>query len=108
MQKLLASFNLTTEQRTKYDAARASKSKEMRDIHEGKVSGTMKQNDVLKKALASPKTFNAAVKDILRAEQYAQWEPLREADHHKIAQAHQQRDEAAAKASAEKEPEAAK
>ena len=107
MQKLLASFDLTTEQRAKYDAARAATSKEMRDIHEGKVSGTMKQDDVLKKALASPKTFNAAVKEILRAEQYAHWEPLREADHHKIVQAHQQRDEPAAKAGAAKKPEPA-
>ena len=38
--------------------------------------------------------LNAAVKAVLTPEQYAQWEPLRESDHHKIAEAHQKRDEA--------------
>lgn len=108
MQKLLASFNLTEEQRAKYAAARAATAKAMRDVHEGKVSGSMKQDEVLRKALASHKAFNAAVKEILTAEQYAVWEPLREGDHHKIAQAHKQRDEAAAKAAAEKKPDPAK
>ena len=96
MQALLASFNLTVDQRAKYEAARAETSRQMREIHEGKVQGTLSQDEVLKKALASHKAFNAAVKAILTAEQYAQWEPLREADHHKIAQAHKTRDEAAA------------
>jgi len=96
MQALLESFHLTPEQRAKYDAAKAATSKQMRDIHEGKVNGTLAQDEVLKQALASHKAFNAAVKEILTPEQYAQWEPLRESDHHKIAQAHKERDEKAA------------
>jgi hypothetical protein len=91
MQKLLTSFNLTTAQRARYDAARVATSKKMREIHEGKVSGALAQNQVLKQALESHKAFNATVKEILSAEQFAVWEPLREADHHKIAKAHKER-----------------
>ena len=98
MQALLKSFNLTAEQQAKYDAAKKATSEAMRKIHEGKVSGAMPQDEVLKQALASHKAFNAAVKSVLTPEQFAKWEPLREADHHKIAQAHKTRDEAAAKA----------
>ena len=98
MQSLLKSFNLTAEQQVKYDAAKKATGDAMRKIHEGKVSGEMPQAEVLKQALASHKAFNAAVKEILTPEQFAKWEPLREADHHKIAQAHKARDEAAAKA----------
>jgi hypothetical protein len=65
------------------------------------VSGTLPQAEVLKQALASHKAFNAAVQDILTPEQYEKWLPLREADHHKIAQAHKERDEAAAKQKAD-------
>jgi hypothetical protein len=97
MKALLESFHLTPEQRAKYDAAKAETGKQMREIHEGKISGTMPQDEVLKKALASHKAFNAAVKEILTPEQYAKWEPLREADHHKIAEAHKKRDEEQAK-----------
>ena len=96
MQALLKSFNLSAEQQAKFDTARAETGKKMREIHEGKVNGTLTQDEVLKQALASHKTFNAAVKEILTPEQYAKWEPLREADHHKIAEAHQKRDEAKA------------
>ena len=99
MQALLESFHLTPEQRAKYDAAKAATGKQMRDIHEGNVNGTLPQDEVLKQALASHKAFNAAVKELLTPEQYAQWEPLREADHHKIAQAHKERDAAYAAAS---------
>ena len=95
MAKLLASFNLTADQRARYDAAGAETGKKMREIHEGKVSGKLTQDEVLKQALAAHQAVNAAVKAILTPEQYAQWEPLREADHHKIAQAHKARDEAA-------------
>ena len=70
----------------------------MRKIHEGKVSGEMPQAEVLKQAFTSHKAFDAAVKEILTPEKFAKWEPLREAGHHKIAQAHKARDEAAAKA----------
>lgn len=94
MQELLKSFNLTPEQRAKYDAAKAETGKQMRAVHEGKVSGAMPQEEVLKKALVSHKAFNAAVKEILTPEQFGKWEPLRKADHHKIAAAHKQRDEA--------------
>lgn len=94
MQALLTSFNLTPEQRAKYDAAKAETGRQMREIHEGKTSGTMPQDEVLKKALAAHKAFNAAVKEILTPEPYGKWEPLREADHHKIAEAHKKRDEA--------------
>ena len=97
MQALLKSFNLTAEQQAKYDAAKKDTGEQMRKIHEGKVSGSMPQDEVLRQALASHKAFNAAVKEILSAEQFAKWEPLREADHHKIAQAHKARDEAEAK-----------
>lgn len=95
MVKLLESFHLTAEQRAAYDAARAETGKKMREIHEGKVSGQLPQEEVLKQALAVHKAFNSRVKEILIAEQYALWEPQREADHHKIAQAHKVRDEAA-------------
>lgn len=98
MQALVKSFNLTAEQQAKYAAARAETSKKMREISVGKSHGTLPQNEVLKQALAAHKAYNAAVKEILTPEQYAQWEPLREADHHKIAQAHKARDEAAPKA----------
>ena len=103
MQAMLKSFNLTSEQQAKYDAAKAKTGEEMRKIHTGKEDGTLTMDDVLKQALASHKAFNAAVKEILTPEQYARWEPLREADHHKIAQAHKERDEAAAKARSEKD-----
>jgi hypothetical protein len=104
MQALLESFHLTPEQRAKYDAAKAETSKRMREIHEGKVSGALPQDEVLKQALAAHKSFNAAVKEILTSEQYAQWEPLREADHHRIAQAHKARDEAKAAADDKSKP----
>jgi Spy/CpxP family protein refolding chaperone len=94
MKALLESFHLTPEQRAKYDAAKAETGKQMRAIHEGKVSGSLTKDEVLKQALASHKAFNAAVKEILTSEQYEKWEPLREADHHKIAQAHKERDAA--------------
>ena len=97
MKALLKSFNFTAEQQAKYDAAKMATSDAMRKIHEGKVSVAMPQDEVLKQALASHKAFNAAVKSILSAEQFAKWEPLREADHHKIAQPHKARDEAEAK-----------
>ncbi len=102
MQALLKSFNLSAEQQTKYAAARAETSKKMREISVGKADGTLPMNEVLKQALASHKAFNAAVKQILTPEQYAKWEPLRESDHHKIAQAHKERDEVAAKTAKEK------
>lgn len=98
MQALLKSFNLTVEQQAKYDAAKKATGDAMRKTHEGKVSGAMPQAEVLKQALASHRAFNTAVKEILTPEQFAKWEPLREADHHRIAQAHKARDEAAAKA----------
>ena len=101
MQALLKSFNLTAEQQAKYDAAKKAAGDQMRKIHEGKTSGSLPQADVLKQALASHKALNAAVKEILSPEQFAKWEPLREADHHKIAAAHTARDEAAAKKSKE-------
>jgi hypothetical protein len=101
MQALLKSFNLTTEQQAKYAAARVETSTKMREITKGKADGSLTQQEVLKQALASHKAFNAAVKAILTPEQYAKWEPLRESDHHKIAQAHKDRDEAAAKAKAD-------
>ena len=97
MQALLKSFNLTADQQAKYDAAKKATGEQMRKIHEGKVSGSMPMDEVLKQALASHKAFNAAVKEILTPEQFAKWEPLREADHHKIAQAHKKRDEEQAK-----------
>jgi hypothetical protein len=97
MQALLKSFHLSADQQAKYDAAKKTTSEQMRKIHEGKVSGTLPQDEVLKQALASHKAFNAVVKEILTPEQYAQWEPLRESDHHKIAAAHKARDEDAAK-----------
>ena len=102
MQALLKSFNLSAKQQAKYAAARAETSKKMREISVGKNDGTLPMNEVLKQALASHKAFNAAVKNILTPEQYAKWEPLREADHSKIAKAHKERDEAAAKAAKEK------
>jgi hypothetical protein len=102
MQALLKSFNLTADQQAKYDAAKKATGEQMRKIHEGKVSGKMPQDEVLKEALASHKEFNAAVKQILSPEQFAKWEPLRESDHHKIAAAHKARDEQAAKNATEK------
>jgi hypothetical protein len=98
MKALLESFHLTDEQKTKYDAARKKTGEEMRAISVGKRDGTMPMEAVLKNALASHKAFNATVKEILTPEQYAKWEPVRESDHHKIAQAHKARDEADAKA----------
>ena len=97
MKALLKSFNLTSDQQAKYDAAKKKTSDDMRKIHEGKVSGSLTMDEVLKQALASHKAFNAAVKEILTPEQYDKWLPLRESDHHKIAQAHKERDEAEAK-----------
>jgi hypothetical protein len=94
MQAPLKSFSLTAEQQAKYDAAKKATGDALRKIHEGKVSGSTPQTEVLKQALASHKAFNAAVKEIMTPEQFAKWEPLREADHHKIAQAHKERDEA--------------
>ena len=98
MQALLKSFNLTAEQQAKYAAEKNATGEQMRKIHEGKADGSLPQPEVLKQALASHKAFNAAVKEILTPEQFAEWEPLRESDHHKIAQAHKARDEATAKA----------
>ena len=95
MQELLKSFNLTPDQWAKYDAAKKKTGEEMRKIHTGKEDGTLSKDEVLKQALASHKGFNAVVKEILSAEQYARWEPLRESDHHKIAAAHKARDKAA-------------
>ena len=94
MKVLLKSFNLSADQQAKYDAAKKKTSEDMRKIHVGKEDGSLKMDDVLKQALASHKAFNAAVKEILSTEQYAKWEPLREADHHKIAAAHKARDAA--------------
>jgi Spy/CpxP family protein refolding chaperone len=101
MKALLKSFNLTSDQQAKYDAAKKKTSEDMRKIHEGKVSGSLTMDEVLKQALASHKAFNAAVKDILTPEQYDKWLPVRESDHHKIAQAHKERDEAEAKKKAD-------
>ncbi|MCX6849320.1 MAG: hypothetical protein NTY98_10400 [Verrucomicrobia bacterium] len=100
MKALLESFKLTDDQKTKYEAAKKKTSEEMRAISVGKKDGTLTMDQVLKQALASHKAFNAAVKEILPPEQFAKWEPLRESDHHKIAQAHKARDEAAAKGKA--------
>jgi Spy/CpxP family protein refolding chaperone len=97
MQALLKSFNLTPEQQAKYAAARKETSEKMRAVSKGKADGTMPQQEVLKQALAAHKAYNAAVKEILTPEQYEKWLPLRESDHHKIAQAHKERDAAAAK-----------
>lgn len=98
MKALLKSFNLTTDQQAKYAAAKQKTGVEMRAISVGKKDGTLTMDQVLKQALASHRAFNAAVKEILSPEQFAKWEPLRESDHHKIAQAHKARDQAAAKA----------
>jgi len=57
-------------------------------------------------ALAPRKSYNAAVKQFLPPEQYAKWEPLREPDHRKVARAHKERDEMAAKAKAAENPSA--
>lgn len=102
MQALLKSFNLTSEQQAKYDAAKKQTGEDMRKIHEGKLNATLSMDEVLKQALASHKAFNAAVKEILTPEQYAKWEPLRESDHHKIAQSHKDREDAESKANMEK------
>lgn len=102
MQALLKSFNLTSEQQAKYDAAKKQTGEDMRKIHEGKLNATLSMDEVLKQALASHKAFNAAVKEILTPEQYAKWEPLRENDHHKIAQSHKDREDAESKANMEK------
>lgn len=104
MKALLASFQLTAEQQAKYDAARAEVGKRMRDIHDAKVNGTLAQDEILRQALAAHKAFNAAVKEILSAEQYEKWLPLREADHHKVAQAHKERDAAAGPPAAPAKP----
>jgi hypothetical protein len=96
MKTLLKSFNLSADQQARYDAAKKKTSEDMRKIHVGKEDGSLKMDDVLKQALASHKAFNAAVKEILTPDQYAKWEPLREADHHKTAAAHKARDEAEA------------
>jgi len=100
MQALLKSFNLTPEQQAKYAAARKETSEKMRAVSKGKADGTMPQPEVLKQALAAHKAYNAAVKEILSPEQYGKWLPLRESDHHKIAQAHKERDAGAAKGKA--------
>lgn len=100
MKALLESFKLTDEQKAKYDAAKKKTGEEMRAISVGKKDGSMPMDEVLKRALASHKAFNAEVKTILSPEQYDKWLPLREADHSKIAKAHKERDEAAAKAKA--------
>ncbi|MCB1209587.1 MAG: hypothetical protein KDK97_09685 [Verrucomicrobiales bacterium] len=103
MKALLDSFKLTDEQKAKYAASREKTGQEMRAISAGKRDGTMPMDEVLKRALASHKAFNAEVKTILSPEQYAKWEPLRESDHSKIAKAHKERDEAAAKAKMDEE-----
>lgn len=95
MQALLKSFSLTADQQAKYDAAKKKTGEDMRKIHEGKLNATPSMDDVLKQALASHKAFNEAVKQILTPEQYDKWLPLRESDHHKIAQSHKERDDAA-------------
>jgi Spy/CpxP family protein refolding chaperone len=102
MQALLKSFNLTSEQQAKYDAAKKQTGEDMRKIHEGKLNATLSMDEVLKQALASHKAFNTAVKEILTPEQYAKWEPLRESDHHKIAQSHKDREDAESKANMDK------
>ena len=105
MQALLKSFNLTSEQQAKYDAAKKQTGEDMRKIHEGKLNATLSMDEVLKQALASHKAFNVAVKEILTPGQYDKWLPLREADHHKIAQSHKDREDAESKANMEKRKE---
>lgn len=102
MQALLKSFNLTADQQAKYDAAKKKTSEDMRKIHEGKLNATLSMDEVLKQALASHKAFNEAVKQILTPEQYDKWLPLRESDHHKIAESHKDREDAESKANMEK------
>jgi hypothetical protein len=62
MQARLNSFKRSPEQQEKYDAARKATGDAMRKIHEGKVSGTLPQEEVLKQALAAHKAFNPAAK----------------------------------------------
>src|SRR5437870_5468834 len=71
MEALLKSFDLTADQRARYDAARAETSRKMRNVHQGKVDGTLTRDEVLKQALAAHKELNAKVREILTAEQYA-------------------------------------
>jgi len=103
MKALLESFKLTDEQKTQYAAAKQKTGEQMRAISAGKRDGTLTMDEVLKQALASHKAVNAEVKTILSPEQYEKWLPLRESDHHKIAQAHKERDAAAAKGKADQE-----
>ena len=102
MKALLKSFNLTSEQQAKYDAAKKKTSADMRKMDEGKINATLSMDEVLKQALASHKAFDAAVKEILTPEQYDKWLPLRENDHHKIAQSHKEREDAESKENMEK------
>lgn len=96
MAKLADELGLTKEQRAKYDAANAATSKRFREIHEGKVNGTLTQEQVLKQALETHKALTAKMKEILTPEQFAKWEPAREA-HHKQVIAHDKQRESESK-----------
>ena len=92
MAKLAESLHLTPEQRAKYDAANAETSKRFRDIHEGKVNNTLTHDEVLKQALETHKSLTAKMKEILTPEQFAIWEPAREANHRRVIERDKQRE----------------
>jgi len=92
MSELADKLGLTKEQRVKYDAACSETSKRFREIHEGKVSGKLTQEQVLKQALETHKALTAKMKEILTPEQFAKWEPARESHHKQAIARDKQRD----------------
>jgi len=96
--KLADELGLTPEQKEKYLAATKETGEQMRKLHEQKE--TMPKDELLKKALAYHKGLTAKMKEILTPEQFAKWEPIREANHKQIIERDKKRD-----AEKHKEPE---
>lgn len=101
MAKLADDLKLTTEQRTQYDAAAKATSEKMRSLHKKKIKGTLEQKEVLRLALEYHKELTAKMKALLTPEQFAKWEPAREA-HHKEVIANDKKREAGKNSSSDK------
>ena len=105
--KLADELGLTPEQKEKYLAATKETGEQMRKLHEQKE--TMPKDELLKKALAYHKGLTAKMKEILTPEQFAKWEPIREANHKQVIERDKQREvekkEANAKKTTENTPE---
>ena len=92
MAKLADDLGIVGERRARYDAAAKETAEKMRDLHQKKVSGAIEQKEVLRLALEYHRELTAKMKEILTPEQFAKWEPAREAHHKEVVRRDKERD----------------